>query len=117
MNALLESCLTFLAAYGVLYVLAYALTGGILLMILIYSWYDETSYKTKGSTSEGFSVLIMIVVVPMVLGLLPPEYRTLFYEGLPYMMLMSAVGGGIMFVQDRREKHSLKVDNKMEEEQ
>ena len=102
MNPLLESCLTFLAAYGVLYVLAYALTGGILLVILVYSWWGDKSYSEQGKFTEWGSVLMMMVVGPMALGMLPPEFQIIFWQGLPYILLMTVSMVAIQMIFDRK---------------
>ena len=105
MNSLFEWCATIIMIYGASWVISMVITGVIMTGILVYSWYDQSDQNTKLSVSGLSQLFLLILIFSLVLGMMPSEYQTCFWEGVPYLMALGAIGCGIMFIQDRREKH------------
>ena len=86
MGPYLESLLTFLAEFSILYILSYALVGALLVGVLIYYWLREQRVDTK-----FLLFLPMIFITPMILSALPDEAFPLISQTLPGIQTLMGV--------------------------
>ena len=95
MNPILEFCVTLLAVYGVsYYIITPTLTCFFAIIIVLYNEWDQKTTTKKQGYMPIANVLIAIIVFPVVYGILPSEFKIVFWQGIPTLLtfLMFATG-------------------------
>jgi len=103
MNAVLEFCLTLLALYGVsYYIIVPILTMFFAIIIVLYKEWDEKTDTERQKLIPFSDLLIAMMVFPIVYSIFPPEFQTIFWQGIPILIMLTTGVIAVQTIVDRK---------------